>query len=1095
MQVTATERASKRVKKLPPDWSPRNLKLLLGQATVVMSVVLLCLVHVHSARADFQPVQGMVPRFPGARPAVDLVYDGRILSPDQAASLAAQGMDLSMLDPDASSDLWKPLASVAQDDVGIQLNRPVTYLSVAPSQPGNFRFLIEQVDATGTPRTYAVFASKVLHSMLLRKSILRKLGYQIPKTQWVPELQIQFKNLIEKEAFRVDLSQKTYGEPGRWVVSGSGGQRDLNHIRMQDLVVVENQDHTYHLANGYLDASRIRGRRLLNALLVPYALVSSQDQSINLFPWNAGNILGDNVLLPYEHADRFTPSYEDARWIARKILKLSRQDWVDVVVEAYLPSAVGRLLVEKLISRRNTLAHLLRLDQEPGYQDLAFEPLVSDGPDLVQGELTRSEFAGYATRFSAGDPQSPIDGRQIRQLFKSNLISSGVQTALSMLNSLPVFSTDINQKIEDHRKNLMIQQIEEALKSGTAEKIPLGAYAFPTWNAALIFSRDLAVGSYLGADNLLQLADSFGYSVALGAFVSVDGLPSPIDVRAHAGVSATRTFTHLQPVKTIEAAMKVPYKNAIVSRLLKQAGETLLEKVDDRFSQLPLGEQQNILKENLRAFTEDLAVGSSLMITDALDFGLGVGVTWKPYQILALGADVEHHRLVIRRLHILRKTSTEFQVYQSHGNLKDFSVSIRLELRAKLNTDIGYQMALEKMGFRTLSQVSFPILRFQARSQKGQVETDFYRFEIDPEQQTAIDLREKMGALSAVLSERDTELLRASVRPYRLKVDFRQSLTDTDFLFLSWNKIRNRSQMSILTPGGSEKTLFREYHAKTFGLDFERAAGETLSTVLQALTRLPVEVATSQSSNPGFSYLGSAKNRIWTYEEVPGQDRYLKLTEVWNGWATRQKRAVRILKTINERLGQNVFSTQALNQTQKVLLYQIRFDVHLYEAAFKAVQAWSDDQVRRLFVVHRRNAGPEKDLDIEELRELDAELVADRERMADSFLNYWRRGQKEVVRSGDQKTAKSWMHAFSMAHVELTGTGFAQLVGGENHFLTTARMDGFRVGDEAGDAPIIGNTIGSAAAQNSAGPYATIQRKSGMTEGELLVGWMLRRAL
>jgi hypothetical protein len=87
------------------------------------------------------------------------------------------------------------------------------------------------------------------------------------------------------------------------------------------------------------------------------------------------------------------------------------------------------------------------------------------------------------------------------------------------------------------------------------------------------------------------------------------------------------------------------------------------------------------------------------------------------------------------------------------------------------------------------------------------------------------------------------------------------------------------------------------------------------------------------------------------------------------------------------------------------------------------------------------------------------------------------------------------MSAFAHAAAELTGQGFALLVGGEENYLVTARMDGFRVGDESGDAPIIGNTIGSVGSRNSAGPFANVQQRSGMTEGELLLGWMLRRAL
>lgn len=1076
-------------------------------------LVALLLVSSSQTWAAFNPIQGFVPRFPGARPAVDLVHDGEILRPEDALALAESGFDLSTLEPDETSDLWKntqpsgPSSSTertqaeltpAADDLDVDPAKPVEYLGAAASQPGNFRFIIQQTDSSGTPRSFAVFASKTIHQMLLRKNLLRKLGYVIPKTQWVSTLTIQFPNSIEKDAFKVDLAQKTYGDPGRWInTSLSSGET----LVLNDVVVVENQDQIYNLSNGFLDAARIRGRRLLNALLIPYALVSSNEQSMNLFPWNAGQILGDNVLFPYEHADRFTPSFEDARWIARKILALSRKDWEDIVSEARLPDAVGKLLVEKLISRRNTLGPLLKLQVEPSWYELAFDPQISSGQDLIKGEITRKEFPGYATHFSAGDPDHPFDGRQIGLMFKSNLISSGVTTALSLLNQIPIFSTDIDQKIGDHRQKIFIEQIERSLKDGSSEKIPLAAYVFPTWNANLIFSRDLAVGSYMGADNLLQLADTFGYQVSLGAYLSVDGLPTPVEAHASGGVTATRMFTHLRPVKTVEAAMKYPFKNAIVSRLVRNAGDMLMDKVDENFSKLTPGEQQQILKDNLKSFTEDFEVGSSLMISDGIDVGVGIGATWKPYELIAVGADLGKHRIILRRLHILRKSATEFQVYQSRGKMNDFSVSIRLEARIPLSDDTGYQVALEKLGIRALKQISYPILSFKLNKQRGKVSTDFFRFELDSETMGPLALREKMGALASAMSDRNTELLRASSPPYKAEFDFTQTLQETDFLFLDWNKVRNRTHLSIKTPGGSEKKLFREYLSKTFGLDIEREAGMTLSAALKALTLLPVDLASAQSSNPGFTYLGRAKNRIWTYEEEQSttsepNERYVKMEEVWNGWAIRRARAERILQSINERLGVRVFPKTALIHTDKILLYQIRLETHLYDSAINYASRLSDEKVRELFIKYRRADNDDHALEISELEEYEPEIINERETIANSFVSLLTKAKKDLKKSGTRRTAKSLINAFALASAELTQAGFSALVGGEDNYLITSRIDGFRVGDEAGDRAILGNTIGSAAsAKHSAGPFMNVQQKSGMTNGELLLGWMLRRAL
>jgi hypothetical protein len=131
-------------------------------------------------------------------------------------------------------------------------------------------------------------------------------------------------------------------------------------------------------------------------------------ESINLMPWQAGRIVLNNLKL-YHTQDLDTgygTSWEDARWIGRRLFKLSRLDLEEIVSKSYYPDAVEKLLIEKVVSRRNDLVKLLSLDKE--FVALKFNPDVTLGADLIKGEVVKEFFPGYSSRFSYGDPESPF---------------------------------------------------------------------------------------------------------------------------------------------------------------------------------------------------------------------------------------------------------------------------------------------------------------------------------------------------------------------------------------------------------------------------------------------------------------------------------------------------------------------------------------------------------------------------------------------------------------------------------------------------------------------------------------------------------------
>lgn len=98
-------------------------------------------------------------------------------------------------------------------------------------------------------------------------------------------------------------------------------------------------------------------------------------------------------------------SYADARWMVRLIARLTRKQITDAVALGGWPESIQKLLVEKLISRRNQLVKAFKLVGEKttggGFIDLLpFNPYISTPDGVVKnGKFKVYEFEGYPQYF------------------------------------------------------------------------------------------------------------------------------------------------------------------------------------------------------------------------------------------------------------------------------------------------------------------------------------------------------------------------------------------------------------------------------------------------------------------------------------------------------------------------------------------------------------------------------------------------------------------------------------------------------------------------------------------------------------------------
>ncbi len=281
------------------------------------------------------------------------------------------------------------------------------YISFANSPDDHFRFVIE-TEKDSTKSTRHITLGKTAHNILLRKALLQKLGYPMPALTFLPEIEINFEDRTSKKIFLSKLEQRTGSDPKRWIK-----EENKEQVILQDVVISEVHNDDQDLAFGSLTPDQISQNFNLNALIIPYTL-THVPESINILSWISGTIYNEGVKVDYPNSDVFNPTGLDIQVILKKIATLTRKDWVEIAAFARLPIEVESLLVEKLISRRNSFMELFSVNSTP----LDFDPKITLLPNLFQGQVTKKEWEGYASHFSLGSPESPLNPGEITAFTK-----------------------------------------------------------------------------------------------------------------------------------------------------------------------------------------------------------------------------------------------------------------------------------------------------------------------------------------------------------------------------------------------------------------------------------------------------------------------------------------------------------------------------------------------------------------------------------------------------------------------------------------------------------------------------------------------------
>lgn len=993
--------------------------------------------------------------------ATDLIHGGRRLLPQEAAAIRDQGYDISAVDPDPTTSVWSPEPRQAVNDDAafpIEEGATVEFYRIQTS-PGNiFRFTVRHRGRDGVTRLYTAFLARRTQTYLLRRNLLRKLGYILPPMKHLSRLNVEFSSaLSKKNDFIYDqeegLSRSLLGDK-EWVLNLQDENSRI--AQLQDVVLFQSQEFPVNLSTGFIRADINQGRRLINALLIPYNLVDVKE-SVNGFRWHSAQAKANGIYIPLAEQEGFTTTLADARWIMRRILSLTRQDWEQIVSEdTGYPVPAQKLLVEKLISRRNELRRLLQMQG----QDLQFNPMISYGQDLQNGELLRGEWNGVAARLAHEEEPSLLSGGEMTALFKSKGISSVIADLVRRVNQDILPRTDLAKKaLEAHQKRFF-KDLEHFIKTGEERRAGMGIWKAPYLNADLILSREVVAGSYLGTDNRVQLADTFGVSLATGLHVGTTGLNPSVQLAAGAQVYYNRTFAHLKPLQSVKTALEQPYGNMIVP-LLQREWAAL---IDPDALNLREGESEEDYAQRLQKVMQSLkgqlGNGESLIVTESVGGGLNLQAGYSFTQRVQAQASFGAGQLVLSRLHVLRVDDT-LHVYKDFGNMKSLQFTVRL------------RAAVEVLGFR-------------AKFSQGTARTDFFRIDMNDDIQMNPDLPLALKSIREILLENRVRGLRLFANPHRLEHQLRETQTHINFLF--WNRfsLKNQDIVTVLREHeNQQETYVRRLIGTRSGNDFQTFAIEIVNELLTELTNEDIAVRNTTSGDPGDTLFGSSKARYAYFE---GEKQASSFSEMfvgvvyrWKGWSANRTKLEKIVRDFSERYSFQFFHPQAFQQIRRAELYNLNFRVLVYDHGIRHALSLVPGQFRTLMDEHSLRP--------------DSHYHSRHEKAIDAFGRLKRAWERAVRRGDHAKMGDVAVRVISLFESNLDFNGFRRAVGGQRNFMIQPILNGFLQGEDGkmAELPIEGAQLGEPGSQRVYGPLTTTQMELGMIESEFFVYWLLRR--
>lgn len=1033
--------------------------------------------------------------FPGAVPldhsrgvSTDLVLeDGRVVSPSIAEEIRENlsrilpGGDLSYINP-AASTIWDPENKnpINLKPINIDLNKGFDFRTFYPTWIKSLMIEVRQDN-----NSYLIFASKKAHNILLRKAMLEKLGYRVPDVQWVPKTKISFPTISDKNRFINKFGAGDHSDPGQFVGDANlwitNNHEDSTDIEIQDTIIMNLNEPIYNLALGNFNApiDVIKGRRTFNSLLIPFAFVDVPE-SINLFSPKFGREFSGYAVFDYQFSSEFYPTYEDARWISRKLLNLTRKDFAEVAAAAAYPAEETFILTELLIERRNDLGRLFNLPIEMMDANLK----VTYGDRLKDGKLIPtfrengdSELPealpqpGYAARTAYGEQKSPLTRSEIFGFFRSIMQSNVISNLVSEFNREILPQTNVIKGIQEHQIDNAVEQWGHFLQTGEVKDIEFGAYAIPRFGANLIASRDIVIGNYLGSDENVQLADTIGFSVDGGAYIGFDGIEPPVFLSGGAKVFFNRRYTHLKPIVSIKESLKTPFSNMIVPFFQENLANIFHELESGNTDYLTSEEGFAKVQTMVETFKEQFQDGESLLITDSVGAGLNLRGGYSFNEILSVQADFAANQMTLWRTNIVRR-GEEIHIYKDFGLLG--AISVKLSLNAS----------------------RLPIVSMSFRKAKGYARTFFNTVNLEIDENNKMKTLSQIIALKHLLHDNSAEEANMLKKPYKITHRFDESTCNFQFLFWHSKCLNAKDKIKVTYPEGYERNYYRYVDGDRSGRNYQDLFKNVINSLIDEFLETTATFNAVTSGNPGDTFLGRSTTKQFSFEtEIESGypvDMFASILHIKKGWEAKHDKAVDLFNELNDLYKHDFFPSDILSRTEKLQLYSLTLQINFYEDALFNIMDMDQKKFENAIRLHA---------DLGRINDYINTSRGPRNRHNENWIDAWDAARmmegyrKKMVKAFNRKDIKDFAKytdkMLSFASIAFNMEGLKLLAGGEYNLFARGQVGGFRKGDEDGDVPYVTDTYGKMGSASFNGPLHGLQNDIKITQSELFIRWIM----
>lgn len=1017
---------------------------------------------------------GKIPLVDKLLPSIDLVHPTLgILDPEDAKQRKYNlnnPLDLSILNPE-ENDIWTDTIGIELnkqlDEININSEDQLKYTGALLSSSETFRFTAESSDGLDS-QIYQFMIHKNVHSYLLKKNIIRKLGFVVPSMKYLKKINISFSTIEDLNQFvKREIPEATFGAPTRWINKEDLEKAKLSlNLTLHDVVVMKPsvKDH-YNLALG--TPPKALKTRALKSLLLPYSLVNF-NESANKVKWNIGAVKNQEILLEHGELSKFNISTDDAIWMARRISKLSRYDFEQMVMYSYYPQSVEKLLVEKLISRRNYLLNLILED----VTELPFDSKPNFGEELKNGKILKDSFAGYASRFVHGIPDSPFKDYHYYLFSKvqSEVFSNLISTANK---ALKVF--EISNARSAYHKNLFQSGLEHFIKTGEFSEIGVGTWWSPTVNGKLILSRSIVIGNSFGTDNLIQTADTVGVSVSLGAHLGVEGLYQGTQLFASSNLSLLRTYTHLKPLKTLKQSVKEPYLNLVIPLLLYKLGKGFKDISKLKGIVQPDDDKEKELTQLMKYISKGLGVGESYIITDKLTTNVLAKAKYSFNSIAEVGVSVGGNGLVVKRLQIYRKNKNTIQIFDDAG--KKASFNLNFELNAII-----------------------PILNLGYKKTKGNYKVRVTSINIDSDLDVNSNYYENALAISRVFKTGNTELIDSLNESSLIENTFLDKSFNLSFLFFKRKSLDTISNFTVTTKNGYVTKYLNLTDEYQKGKNYEAFVRDIVSYYIGKLFS-GARLTSPKWKNAAHTLYGMSSTFTANYQSkiIDKNDnkyQYVSIVNKSEGFQIKIKDLNKMIKKINVKYERDFFPENTLKNTKKMMLFDVTTKIHLYKKALNKIRKlnlskikyFENKYVAKKMYLHKCKKRGQLNIKFK------SRNLKKRKIEGCGYLNKLKRLIKKChskfnMQSTETQKGHCYMKISKRLVKDLEFKHFIEIVGEQNIYIS-GRINGYRLKSEVLMEPIMANTIGKISTRFKNGPVEFVRESLNMQNGEFYGTWI-----